>query len=372
MVLPIFADETGGEYYYAATSDEINAKINNIRQNTIGYIPPLDSDGDGLPDIFETTGVRIQNGTLFQTSPVYADMDGDGLLDCQELGGAPLPVPMMLMGQEYSCVLCRAASDPHTNDSDGDSILDADDLNPFTAARHYKEYTKGSAIDYDFLNNKIIPSIQHLIDRTAERHGNYDYGFAEDAKIAASYTTACMMGTAALTIGGLSMTCAEALLHFLDNFGTTVYWNELFMINYRATAQGQKNYDEQFNNVVEFAKDVMKDHTTLTLISTVPFTAYENDLGLDWTIISDVNWLATLGGCSGFMAAEIARNGDKYSVSTKYTLYDYYDWEFTKEEDDRCFIWPLYNYMMGRMNAVGIAKDFLQYGTYSNLWYTVT
>lgn len=166
----------------------------------------------------------------------------------------------------------------------------------------------------------------------------------------------------------LFMTCADALGHFLDNIGTDIYWSELFMLHSRITEQGSENYNREFDKVVDFAKDVMKDHTTLTLVSTKQFKAYENDLGLSWTLVSDINWLATLGGCSGYMAAEIARNGEKYTVSTKYTLYDYYDWEL---EDDRTFIWPLSNQRLGQMNAIGVACDFLQYGTYSNLFVTV-
>ncbi|MDE5937132.1 MAG: hypothetical protein K2G83_06985, partial [Ruminococcus sp.] len=44
-----------------------------------------DTDGDGLADIFEIAGMRLENGTVIYTDPLQKDSDKDNLLDGEEI-----------------------------------------------------------------------------------------------------------------------------------------------------------------------------------------------------------------------------------------------------------------------------------------------
>lgn len=79
-------DQTGGEYFYAPTADQIETVFVGIIGETTGQIDPTDADGDGLYDIFETAGMRLPNGQIIYTDPANPDTDGDGLTDYQETG----------------------------------------------------------------------------------------------------------------------------------------------------------------------------------------------------------------------------------------------------------------------------------------------
>lgn len=96
------SDKTGGTYTVLDstynsydTSKDVNNSINNIK----------DSDKDGLSDLEEEKGFRLENGEIVKTDPHKADSDGDGLSDRKELGK-----PM------YIKYLDRAAVKENTDD----------------------------------------------------------------------------------------------------------------------------------------------------------------------------------------------------------------------------------------------------------------
>lgn len=99
------ANETGGLYYYAATSDAIKKAIEDLTGDTINSVDMTDTDGDGLYDVFETNGMRLCNGQIVYTDPNKADTDGDGINDFDAMGGLPAVETFMLNGNAYSCTL---------------------------------------------------------------------------------------------------------------------------------------------------------------------------------------------------------------------------------------------------------------------------
>ncbi len=54
QLLTRIANATGGKYYFVSSTSQLPQVFRVIS----GDIDPKDSDGDGLPDVLETTGMR--------------------------------------------------------------------------------------------------------------------------------------------------------------------------------------------------------------------------------------------------------------------------------------------------------------------------
>ena len=125
------AEQTGGEYYYAASADKIEAAFVEIIGDTTGQIDPTDADGDGLYDIFETAGMKLANGTIITTDPTKPDTDGDGLTDYQETGIVyNVDDRYIGLGHSINIKYFAMRSYPHLPNSDGDDLDDAVDDRP--------------------------------------------------------------------------------------------------------------------------------------------------------------------------------------------------------------------------------------------------
>lgn len=73
-----------GEYFYVNDVSQLEQVFNTINGWYVGAT--VDTDGDGIPDIVETTGMRSQFGEFFRTDPHNPDTDGDGISDGVEMG----------------------------------------------------------------------------------------------------------------------------------------------------------------------------------------------------------------------------------------------------------------------------------------------
>lgn len=127
ILLNEIAAQTGGEYFKAVTADELIDIYSRIAINQ--KIDNRDSDNDGLPDIFEMSGMRLSNGEIICTDPTNPDSDGDGLLDGEEIDVTPtfwlntifdeLNLPI-----STSAYIFEMYSNPNKMDSDDDGLLD--------------------------------------------------------------------------------------------------------------------------------------------------------------------------------------------------------------------------------------------------------
>jgi hypothetical protein len=112
------AQETGGQYYYASSADQLPSIYQNISEIChpgSGIFMGNDTDGDGLNDTLELNGFIDGRHQWYYSNWTNSDTDDDGLTDGQEAGRL-----LEFDGNEYFAVL----SDPQNDDSDGDGLSD--------------------------------------------------------------------------------------------------------------------------------------------------------------------------------------------------------------------------------------------------------
>ena len=89
----------------------------------------LGGDLNTLPDVFETKGMRIQNGQIVYSDPNAKDTDGDGIPDNEELN-VNLDIFNIDNTNSLTSVITKARSNAIFTDSDGDGYLDSIDPYP--------------------------------------------------------------------------------------------------------------------------------------------------------------------------------------------------------------------------------------------------
>lgn len=73
-----------GEYIYVSNASQLASVFETINNWYVGSTK--DTDGDKIPDIVETTGMRTEYGFFLKTDPDDPDTDGDGIDDGEEMG----------------------------------------------------------------------------------------------------------------------------------------------------------------------------------------------------------------------------------------------------------------------------------------------
>jgi hypothetical protein len=124
---PPFATNTTSTFTFRANDGAVDSAAATVTIN-VTHIPGADSDGDGMPDLYE-----VQNGLDPEVNDAGADRDGDGLTNLDEfnrglLAGNPdTDGDGLADGAELI-----AGTDPLNPDTDGDGIRDGIDPNPLS------------------------------------------------------------------------------------------------------------------------------------------------------------------------------------------------------------------------------------------------
>lgn len=188
--LESIATQTGGVPYKAATAAQIASVMATLQQSTVSSIDMTDSDGDGLYDVYETQGIKYQNGQVYRTDPNKADTDDDGISDFDEVGGAPIAKVVDFFQSEYSCVLCNVNTNPTSVDTDGDTYTDDVDPEPYdyTMIKDFGSYSYLSNVLLEAQNNTSLYdySIPTLL-------GDYAFYAIHHKKLEAEYAIDIMM-----------------------------------------------------------------------------------------------------------------------------------------------------------------------------------
>ena len=161
-ILQNIADKTGGKHYKALNAQEI---VDIFAE--LGYMDDFDmtdTDGDGLPDAVEAAGIRLQNGTIIYTDPTNPDSDGDGLLDGEEINPKPfynqkedngwLGLKKLFGINKVQGYYFKMSSNPNDIDSDRDGYDDYTELtiynsDPIFSEVYFHRWNQGFfSVDY--------------------------------------------------------------------------------------------------------------------------------------------------------------------------------------------------------------------------------
>ena len=160
-ILTQIADDTGGEFYKAATADELENIYHNISYEQYLNTDWEDNDEDKIPDVFEAQGLICSNGNIYFTKyydkETGQDTDDDGLVDGDEIiieyGKTHIPHVNSPYADFKSAVYFTYRSDPNCEDTDNDRIPDVKDAEP------RKKFDKNFKIVNDYT---IMPNIDFV------------------------------------------------------------------------------------------------------------------------------------------------------------------------------------------------------------------
>lgn len=165
------ADQTGGEYYYAESADQLETVFAGVIGDTTGQIDPTDADGDGLYDIFETAGMRLANGRIIYTDPTNPDTDGDNLTDYQETGIVyNVDDRYIGAGVFYNVKYFTMRSYPDQIDSDGDGLTDDVDDRPLMT----------NMVEIARLNSKFSNYYLNIVESNGKTYDGGNQGWWEN------------------------------------------------------------------------------------------------------------------------------------------------------------------------------------------------
>lgn len=134
-VLNEIAEYCNGEFYKAYEADEL---IDMYSTFGVGLdFDRTDSDEDGLYDVVESAGIRLQNGNILNgCDPTNPDTDGDGLLDGEEIDPVlksyePNQYGSYDLSNTISGYYYAMKSNPCLKDSDNDGYDDVAERNEY-------------------------------------------------------------------------------------------------------------------------------------------------------------------------------------------------------------------------------------------------
>lgn len=144
VMLKELAEFTGGKFMKALSAEEL---VDIYTEFGFEELDTTDTDGDGLFDVVERNGIKVQNGAIIRTNPYNPDTDYDGLLDGEEIN------PEMQDAKDYICYgdnwemeenirnMLKSGnryyfymySDPNVKDSDNDGYTDYEELKEYNS-----------------------------------------------------------------------------------------------------------------------------------------------------------------------------------------------------------------------------------------------
>jgi hypothetical protein len=139
-LLASIASGTGGTYFQVENADDLIETFGRIGTD----LGAADTDGDGVADEAEVSGVRDGTGHVYRTDPTNPDTDGDDLTDGEELG------ELVNSAGFGAGTYFTARTDPTKADTDGDRLDDWYEVANVSRARD-KDFDRDGLDDFDEL-----------------------------------------------------------------------------------------------------------------------------------------------------------------------------------------------------------------------------
>ena len=368
------AKETGGTYYYAATTENLSEIISELQGNTVGYVDPTDSDGDGLYDVYEVNGMRLSNGKIVYTDPNKTDTDGDGVSDYDAMGGAPVIETYMLNGNTYSCTLNHSTiygTLPEdfifvdgTLNTDGQQYYGKMGYIPYSNNFIHDKYEKEENV-YMFGEQRVAAGAAGVYNLYSDKLADMSYldlaGYASVGTLTAvaiglgvSVQAGDCLYTYVRGDGGEAKGLAEGSTrkylyssNFIDEsvFGINSA-NKYFKINMAKAVAAVETVLNEYNTEVYLSLSPNKNWTGCDYHDCTGFS--------DW--YQNIDALLNIPAFGIYNAADAAVTlhctynpaSKTYSMEYIYYIIDYYDFSFYD--------------MLNEMNALGLAQSYELYG----------
>ncbi|MDE6253305.1 MAG: VWA domain-containing protein [Lachnospiraceae bacterium] len=344
-----YCKETGGNYYYAATTEDLKEAMSALERD-FNEIDTTDSDKDGLYDVYEIRGMRLPNGQIITTDPTKVDTDGDGISDADEFG-IPHIKTFSYGTMKYSCTVFH-----YGQKLNGYTILSEDE---------YKNYIPYSQSFYDKVHTDLVyeggtPAI--------DRSGNQIFGLENlhdtldgskwyetvGHNILAGMGIYITSAPAAPGLKPFAQDAANFLARYISNIGGINKYNAK---NILGNPIALENFGDNMAELIKACESYMKENQTICIANSRynVMSGYPNLVDEDWgTRLLNAPVILALNSCDAGIVAKVTKKDDEYILDYTYYLIDYYD--FDKGS--------LKQYYM--MNRYGKWQNFINYGSFSS------
>lgn len=376
---------TGGEHFNALTMEEpqqlwltIHEKMSDLDKDT---------DGDGLPDVYEINGMRVPSGNVIITDPNKRDTDGDGRTDGEEMGElVDIVVEVDGEGTKKTFEVYKWVSDPNVAVMLSSEFIFVDYIDEGNNLDGYckMEYMPYSIESYDMWyvdcltysyidNENRIQSCQ--VNGAAGIHGCVPYSARPSDEFYSYYQTinTGLIHICVAFVAGTSaeFSCTDCYQRYIYGIGgdydglfegtSRHYINADFVVENMFVNNGYTNYINNMSKCMREAESLLlQDSKSDFYFATSPEMAWEGcSYWIDGNLTESLGTmcinLPALGVFNRANAATVAHctyNDDtkKFCMEFKYVLMDYYDFSFWEE---------LYE-----LDAYGYARSYELYGVY--------
>ncbi len=309
-----------------------------------------DTDGDGLLDVYEIKGVRIQNATIVKTKPNEKDSDNDGINDFVELGGNPKEVVIdkMIRYVNYQ------KSNPNVFNSrepmPGYMIVDDFDYLPYDQENYDKIFVDDTG-EKDSEGNTIygLYNLYNSNENALRLKEKYDIHFKAEMQ--------CILLSAK---EDLLPEAVEFLQLYLDNETERNFYDCSRILKHSEKARDA--WAEVTYHIMSAAEDYLEEGETIILTQKpdnqsvgIMFDVNFLDFSLE-----DFNAHVAVNSAKARSVAQISFDGKKYNMKYRFYIFDYYDWDpndFRKVG----FVYPAQLY---KLCKCGTARFYENWGVY--------
>lgn len=391
-IISEFTDMSVGQAFYEATNEMIPTTIGDGM---------ADTDGDGLPDIYEILGIRISNGQIVHFDPHLVDTDGNGISDFVEAGGLPKKETITIGGETYDIEVSRGGIydmlspdfiyvDGREN-ADGSVIDEKMEYVSYSENYYFEKYVKmfkPKVFETIFSDNERLfakgaAGVHGLYANNDRIDTNYikyysfntlvlalitEFVMLEEEGFSSSLGTASARGAEAASCFALYTSNKGGISRGCNGDNSRYYIDAGYML--RAMPHGMNSgYDnlcDHMRTAKYVSEKILNEHNTDVYIALSPKVEWTGcrylynagvDIMEEYAVQGILNGaaLGTFNEASASITLHCWYNSKtgNYWMEYKYYLIDFYDFEKL--------------YLLYEQDALGIANSYELFGRYSGI-----